>query len=232
MILFPLVYPLFAYVLFELGMKGLLSIVLSPLFYLCSLFWIFSGIGIRKLKKWSWYTFLLGQAILVYLNALNLVENSNSEFKLWSFMFTILIQGYFFSVISKEIRVPYLFPKIHWWESGIVGMPHLSVSMTHAQPQSASLNGQILDLSLKGCFIKSHHDFKLFEGLQVVIEAFHQRVELKGVVIWNAKSTVTHPKGIGIRFSEMDRKTRKHLKLIVMKFQKQKESGHEQKLHA
>ncbi|MFM7853750.1 MAG: hypothetical protein ACKO96_17960, partial [Flammeovirgaceae bacterium] len=106
---------------------------------------------------------VLGQAMLVYLNALNLVENSNSEFKLWSFMFTILIQGYFFSVISKELRVPYLFPKIHWWESGIAGMPHLSVQLVSPGERTSVLNGQILDISTKGCFIKTHHDFKMFQ---------------------------------------------------------------------
>lgn len=220
MVGFPVAYLIFATVIFELDSKGLLSVVLSPLLYLSSFFWIISGVGIRRLRKWSWYTFLIAQFFITYLNALNLVLHSNSEFKVWAFAFTILIQAFVLTAVSKEIRVPYLFPRIRWWESGIAGMPHLPIEFV--VPQNQGRVGQILDLNPRGCFIKSPHDFSILDQVTFVVSAFNQTVELSGKVMWNAKSTVTHPKGIGVRFGDLDRKKRRILRVITHHFQKQR----------
>jgi Tfp pilus assembly protein PilZ len=223
MIPFPVTYLIFASFIFELDSKGIFSVVLSPLFYLASFFWIITGVGLRRLKKWSWYTLLCAEFFITYLNALNLVQHSNSQYKVWAFILTILIQGYVLVYISREIRVPFLYPKIRWWESGIAGMPHLSVMLNHLSSTEGRTSGQILDMNLKGCFIKTHYDYPPFEKVNLEIEAFGQKIEISGMVVWNAKSTVTHPKGIGIRFNEMDRKRKRVLRVIVQRFLRQKE---------
>lgn len=218
MIPFPVTYLIFSILIFDLDSKGILSLVLSPLFYLSSLFWIVTGIGLRKLKKWSWYTFLFAQFFITYLNALNLVQHSNSEYKGLAFAFTILIQIYVFVVASKELRTPYLFPKIKWWESGIAGMPHLAAEVHHLGGVMGNTSGQILDINAKGCFVKTPHDFDPFEKISIRLQVFNQDVEVPGTVIWNAKSTVTHPKGIGVRFGDMNRPRRRSLRVIVRNF--------------
>lgn len=223
MVPFPVTYLIFASMIFELDSKGILSVVLSPLFYLASFFWIITGVGLRRLKKWSWYTLLCAEFFITYLNALNLVQHSNSQYKVWAFILTVLIQGYVLVYISRELRVPYLFPKIRWWESGLAGMPHLPVTINHLSHTQGSSNGQILDISQRGCFIKTHHDFPAFEKVNLSLDAFGQKIEISGVVVWNAKSTVTHPKGIGIRFGEVDRKRRRVLRVISQRFSRQKD---------
>lgn len=223
MVGFPPAYLLFAWIIFELDSKGILSVVLSPLFYLASFFWIVSGAGIRRLRKWSWYTFLIAQFFITYLNALNLVLYSQSEFKIWAFILTLVVQTYVLVAISKELRVPYLFPKIRWWESGIAGMPNIPVLVVRSDRSGAEMPGFMLDLNLKGCFIKTHHDFESFEKVNVRIGAFGQELDLSGVVMWNAKSTVTHPKGIGIRFNPMPRQQRRSLRVVSQKFLRQKD---------
>jgi hypothetical protein len=233
MIGFPLIYLVFAWLIFDLHSKGVLSIVLSPLFYLSSLFWIFSGIGIQRLRKWSWYTFVIAQFFVTYLNALNLVLYSQSEYKTVAFVITLVIQAYIFFVVSQELRVPYLFPKIRWWESGIAGLPSISTAVIRGGTQSQERVGFILDLNSRGCFIKTHLDYDPFEKVMVKFEAFGQSVELVGEVIWNAKSTVTHPKGIGVKFRQMSRQNKRGLRLVAQKFLKQKDPGkHENKFSA
>lgn len=232
MIPFPVTYLVFASLIFELDSKGILSMALSPLFYLASFFWIITGVGLRRLKKWSWYTLLSAEFFITYLNALNLVQHSNSQYKTWAFILTILIQGYVLVYISRELRVPYLFPKIRWWESGIAGMPHLPATLHHLSSTQGISSGQILDISLKGCFIKTHHDYPPFEKVNLSLEAFGQKIEISGLVVWNAKSTVTHPKGIGIKFSEIDRKRKRVLRVIVQRFLRQKDPKYASQLPA
>ena len=230
MVAFPLAYLVFATLIFELDSKGILRVVLSPLFYLASFFWIISGTGLKRLRKWSWYTFLGAQFFITYLNALNLLEHSQSQFKAWAFFFTLLVQSYVFLAVKREIRVPYLFPKIRWWESGIAGMPNLPVEVLHLGNSRGTTPGLVLDVSQVGCFIKTHLDFEPFEKVSVQLEAFGQKLEIPGIVLWNAKSTVTHPKGVGVRFGELNRKSKRSLRVVVQKFLRQKDPKNENQL--
>ena len=232
MVPFPVTYLMFSIFIFDLDSKGVLSLILSPLFYLASFFWIISGMGLRRLKKWSWYTFVFAQLFITYLNALNLVQYSNSEFKVWAFVLTVLIQGYVFVSVSGELRVPYLFPKIRWWESGIAGMPNLPMTVHHLSNVNGITAGQILDMNMKGCFIKTPYDYHAFEKVTLDLAAFDQEVSVSGIVVWNAKSTVTHPKGIGVRFGEMDRKRRRKLRVITQRFLREKDPKYAKRLHA
>ncbi len=232
MVAFPVTYLLFASFIFELGSQGILNVVLSPLFYLSSFFWIATGVGLRTLRKWSWRTFIVAQFFITYLNALNLVQHSQSEYKAWAFGFTLLVQAYVYLAVAREIRVPYLFPKIRWWESGIAGMPNLPIELVHFGNSKGPTPGQILDLSQKGCFIKTHIDFSHFEKVSLNLEAFGQKIEIPGMVIWNAKSSVTHPKGIGVRFGELSRKNKRSLRVVIQKFLRQKDPKNEIKLSA
>lgn len=232
MVPFPVTYLIFSALIFDLDSRGIIALALSPLFYLASFFWIITGVGLRRLKKWSWYTFLLAQFFITYLNALNLVHNSKSEYKGWAFAFTLLIQTYTYVAVLRELRVPYLFPRINWWESGIAGMPHLAADLHYLGISPGSSKGQILDINSRGCFIKSPNDFSPFQKITIGIDAFGQTVEIQGYVIWNAKSTVTHPKGVGVRFGELSRQNRRRVRIISQRFIKQKDPKHEQKLPA
>jgi hypothetical protein len=165
MVGFPLLHPLLSALVFELPMKGVVSIVLSPLYYLASLFWVISGLGLRAFHHWAWYTFVTAQVMAAYFNALILVNFSNSEFKGFAFILVMMIQYLVLKIVAREIRVPYLFPRIKWWESGIAGIHHLTVDLTPTQSGVPASKGQLLDLSLRGCFIKSPHDFQIHEKI-------------------------------------------------------------------
>jgi Tfp pilus assembly protein PilZ len=222
---FPVFYLVFVALIFELKSKGVLSVALSPLFYLASFFWIVTGIGLQSMKQWSWYTFGAAQVFITYLNALNLVNYSESEYKGYAFILTLVIQFIVYTVVQSEIRVPFLFPRLRWWESGIAGMHHLSAEIYHSRSASGSSTTQLLDITGKGCFLKSPIDFEPFEKVKIQVNAYGQEVDIPGQIVWNAKSTVTHPKGVGIRFYDLNRTRRRKVKIISKRFEREKEKN-------
>lgn len=223
MIGFPVFYIIFASLFFELNSRGALSILLSPLFYIASIFWIYTGFGFRKMQKWSWYTCAFAQVFTTYLNAICLLNYSESGIKALLFFWTLLIQFYVHLVARREIRVPYLFPEIRWWESGIAGMTHIQVEVERTEKDKAS--GQILDISGRGCFLKCPIEFNSFEKIKLQGTFLNHTIDLPGVVVWNARSTVTHPKGVGIKFFGLDRKKKKRLQIMIKRFHKEKGSN-------
>jgi Tfp pilus assembly protein PilZ len=222
MIGFPIFYLLFAAFIFELSSKGILSVVLSPLYYIATAFWVFTGVGLQRMRHWSWYTFGIAQFFTAYLNALNLVQYSDSQFKGLAFIVAILIQVYVFLNVSRYIRVPFLFPHIRWWESGIAGMNHLKVEVLHMSSVTGTSHAQILDISPRGCFIKSPFDFEPFEKIKIRMDSYGHAVDVAGHVVWSARSTVTHPKGIGVQFVDLDRAKRRKVKIIYQRFLKER----------
>jgi Tfp pilus assembly protein PilZ len=223
MVAFPVSYLLFSAFIFELNSRGILSLILSPLFYISSFLWVMTGVGLQRMRQWSWYTFGGAQFFTVYLNALNLVQNSNSDYKGLAFVVSILIQIYTFILVSRGIRVPFLFPKIRWWESGTAGMNQIPVELLHMSSVTGTSHAQLLDMHPRGCFIKTPADFEPFEKIQIRMEAFGHKVDVSGYVVWNAKSTVTHPRGIGVQFVDLDRQKRRKVKVIAQRFEKQRE---------
>lgn len=224
MIGFPFLYIIFAMFIFDLSDSGIVSVLLSPLFYLASIFWIVSGVGLLRMQKWAWYTFFAAQFFITYLNALNLVHYSQSPTKGLAFGLTLLVQLFVYFQVRKEIRVPYLFPKINWWESGIAGMPHIDVQVV---TESGMELGQILDLSVRGCFVKTPKNFKHFEKIKIVGRPYRVDLEVSGTVVWSAASSVTHPKGIGVKFYGLGREDKKRLKQIIIEFEKEKSKAGE-----
>ncbi len=221
MVGFPLLYPLVAAFVFELPSKGVVSIVISPLFYIVSVFWVASGLGIQGLRHWAWYTFGVAQVLSAYLGIFILTNYSESHFKLVVFGVGLLTQYLMYQTVSREMRVPYLFPKIRWWESGIAGIHHLPVEFNTRS--GGTFRGQLLDISPRGCFVKSPLDFPLGEEVSLKLEGYGQALLLSGWISWNARSTVTHPKGIGVRFVEGERAHRKRLRNFVKSFNQEKD---------
>ena len=225
MVGFPILYPFASALVFELPLKGVGAIAISPLFYLATFLWIASGIGLRSFRHWSWYTFLLAQGLAAYFNALILVNYSQSDFKGYTFLMVLGLQFIIVRLVAREVRVPYLFPRIEWWKSESEGIPSLEVefAVDGGVANATRLKGAILDLSGRGCFVKTQSEFSLGDAVRVWIRAYGNEMELEGKIVWNAWSTVTHPKGIGIRFFDLERAERRTLRSIVKGFTLEKE---------
>ena len=225
MVGFPLLYPLAASLVFALPLKGVGAIVISPLFYLATVLWIASGIGLRAFRHWSWYTFLSAQGLAAYFNALILVNYSESDLKGYAFLLVLFLQFLVVRLVAIEVRVPYLFPRIQWWKSESEGIPGIAVEfrVTNASGVESSCKGEILDLSSRGAFVKTRQDFSLEDRVRLKVCVYGEDLELAGRVVWSAWSTVTHPQGIGIRFDDLERAERRRVRKIAKTFALEKE---------
>jgi Tfp pilus assembly protein PilZ len=222
---FPVIYPLGAALVFQLPLKGLGAIVISPLFYVATVLWIATGKGLQSYRHWSWYTFLVAQAIVAWFNAQIVLNYSESPFKAYSFFLVLALQLLLIRFVSREVRVPYLFPRIHWWKSGVESIRSLEVRFTVMRETEVGLSARILDLSPRGCFLKTPLDFRAGEQVSLQLSAYGQDLVVKGEIVWIAPSTVTHPRGIGIRFEELDRQSRRKIRTMARSFDQEKESS-------
>jgi hypothetical protein len=121
-------------------------------------------------------------------------------------------------LVGREIRVPYFFPRIRWWESD--PRYKLSVQTKVAREDKTELEGEIMDLSLSGCFVKTHAYFVPDELVTLDFSLFERSLRCSGRVVWRSESTVTHPKGIGVKFEALNKETIYCLKQAVQKLKK------------
>jgi len=211
---FPVVYLFAAAILFDIPVSKCVQMILSPSYYLLSILAVLSGYGLWEVRPWGWYVFLVTNILVVYSNAVMATHYAESHHTVLSFIFSMtLVIGLLFK-IGREICVPYFLPKIRWWESN----PRYKLSVP-AKFKSAKTNafgeGDILDISLDGCFIKTRTDIPLHEPLSMNFTMFNISVACPGIIVWRTGSTVTHPRGIGIKFAPVPRVQRRSLRMVV-----------------
>jgi hypothetical protein len=217
-IIFPLLYIILAGTLFDIPLKSCLGIMLSPSYYFVSILVAVSGYGLWEILRWSWYVVIVSQVFLSYENAVFVFNYSESHHKLAAYLISLLLQLMVVYRIAQEVRVPYLFPKIRWWESNPRYRVSVVVSITRSNGQI--VEGEILDLSLSGCFVKVRPDLILHERVLLTFKMFENEINAEGNLVWLAQSAVTHPKGIGVKFGLLQRSQKRVLKVIVRKLKK------------
>ncbi len=215
---FPVFYIVLAAALYDIPFNKCVGVLLSPFYYGVSLCVVFVGYGFWEMKRWSWYLFLLSQVFIGYENAILVNGYAESHHKILIFIVGSLLQIGLVFRVAREVRVPYFFPRIRWWESN--PMYRLSVPVNLDWKLDKSLDGEILDLSLVGCFIKLRADLAENEHLVLKFNIYGYELKCEGKVVWCAQSAVTHPKGIGVKFNILTRTQRRSLRVISRKLKK------------
>jgi len=211
---FPIAYVLATAMLFDIPMASCVRLLLSPFYYVVSLLAVAAGYGLWEMYRWSWYLFIVADVFIGYQTALVMSQYSESHHKILGFVIAILSILFIAFRVSREVRVPYYFPKIRWWESN----PRYRLAVQSSVLRTVSeqsVAGEILDLSASGCFIKLRADLKSDEPVKVRFQVFKLAVDCDGVVVWRSESTVTHPKGAGVKFTDLSRQDRRSLRLIT-----------------
>ena len=224
---FPIVYVILAALLFDVPANHCVRILLSPLYYVVTFTAVAAGFGLWEMKRWAWYVFNVANALIIYESAIIVNEHGETHHKVMAFIFSIILVLSGIYRVGREIRVPYFFPKIRWWESNpryklsvpvaIHRKAPLGPSPSAAQPELA---GDILDLSMGGCFIKLRGEFSENELIELTFKAFRIPIHCEGNIVWKTQSTVTHPRGIGIKFAVLSRPERRNLRLVTRKLKK------------
>jgi hypothetical protein len=215
---FPMAYILLCAMLFDVPARACVRVLLSPWYYILSALAITVGYSLWEMKRWGWYVFVGVNLLIAYQNAVMVNEYGETHHKALSFIFSIVMLGLIVYRVAREVRVPYFFPNIRWWESD--PRYRLSVPAKMERADSPFLAGDILDLSMGGCFMKLRSDLKQDENVVLSFTIFQVTVRCEGTVVWRTQSTVTHPKGIGIKFMELDRDQRRALKIITRRLKR------------
>lgn len=210
---FPIAYIVMGAVLFDIPANLCVRILLSPSFYALSLLAILAGYGLWEMKRWAWYVFLPANLFIGYTNAVVVSDYGETHHKIAAFVFSIALLVVVIYRVAREVRVPYFLPRIRWWESN--PRYRLSVPVTLQRRDGSFIEGDILDLSMTGCFVKLRTELLQDEGLSIRFVVFGQPLQCGGTVVWRTQSTVTHPKGVGIKFGAMPRNQRRILRAIT-----------------
>jgi len=214
---FPLAYLVFAATVFNIPLNTLVRVVISPLYLILSILAVVTGYGLWEMRRWSWYVFLITNGLVIYANAIFLHDLGETHHRLLSFLVSLGLICALVYQVAREVRVPYFFPKIRWWESN----PRYRLSVPATLHRKAGpISGEIQDISIGGCFIKLRTECRQDEELEVEFKLFGHALKCKGRIVWCTISTVTHPRGIGIKFDVLPKGDRRALRAITRRLRK------------
>lgn len=222
---FPFFYPLFQMSLLDVPSDRVFH------FYKTFSFWIFCGIAqitgyaFHEMKRWNWNSFLVTSFLFTTSNILVLMKYSESQNKVVTFLVSLFLQAAWIYQVAREVKVPYFLPKIKWWQSNpryktSVKVEIHRVTLSNEMESKIIHIGEILDISLGGCFIKSRLDFNLNERILIRFSLFGEILDFYGDVVWRSTSTVTHPKGGGLKFEPLTKLQNKILKYVLKNLRK------------
>jgi hypothetical protein len=221
---FPATYLLAIAILFDVPMGNLPGVLASPVFYLASAAAVSAGYGLWEMKRWAWHFLIAASVLIAYENAIVLHQYAESHHKALAYIASLMGVAGILHRVSREVRVPYFFPKIRWWESNPRYKLCVPVKVTRSVPGETGpptvLEAEILDLSMGGCFLKLRTDLAYHQRVVLSFKVFGVPVECDGAVVWLTQSRVTHPRGCGIKFALANRGQKRALKQITSRLKK------------
>jgi hypothetical protein len=198
---FPITYLGYAMVLFNISPERSMKIFFSFSYWALCGFGIAVGYGFKEMTRWSWNLFFFSSLLVAYTNALIAIRYSESTNPFLSFVVSIGLLVALTMRVGKEVRVPYFLPRIRWWE---MNPRYKLVVPVKVERIGSGFEAEILDLSIGGCFIKTRNEMNQNERIISRFVIFGESVEIGGTVVWRSQSSVTHPKGVGVKFDRLE----------------------------
>lgn len=213
----PVSYLIYAGFFLGLGPEDFLKVLLNPFYWFVGAIAVVAGNGLLRIHWYGWYLFIFSNLLVLYETASILTFYSHSEHKFFGFIGMIALQGVLLHLVAREVRVPYFFPRIRWWESD--PRYRLSVQARIIRKDGGEMEGEIMDISLGGCFVKTHAYFANDETVTLEFSLFERPMKCTGCVVWKTESRVTHPSGIGVKFDVLGKEEMLALKQATRKLQ-------------
>ncbi len=211
-LLSPLTFILFVAVAFDVPAEACLRLLLGPMYYITTIGAMIAGYGLWEVRRWSWYALVAATLLLGYESAVILTELGETHHKFLAYFLTLGFLAAALYRVAREIRVPHFFPRIRWWESD--PRFRLTAPATVRRADGTTLQGEVLDVAMGGCFLKLRPDLKDDESLAVEFTLYGHTIRCTGTVVWRAFSTVTNPKGVGVKFDQVHKPERRALRAI------------------
>lgn len=211
---FPLTYILFLATFYNLQISRMVWMIFTAPYIVHSVLALWTGWALFRLRPYAWHLFVVHTFLAIteqfYVAIVYSERNSKAIPVALSVMSFIGILAF----LKKELRVPYFNPRIAWWESD----PRYKISVPVNITNSDHLyQGEIMDISASGCFIKSKAPLKIEQMVNLKFKLFDHEFHCPGRIVWRTEMGVTHPKGVGVKFSEIDRDLQLVLKDTVKK---------------
>lgn len=216
---FPVGFGIGVAILFDIPASEMGAIFLSPLFYLVGALAIVTGLALWEVKRWAWHLLMFTNIWVLYETAYIAAHFGSSHHKILALFSVVILIGVFAYRITSEVRVPYFFPRIRWWETGSRGFCAIAANLKSAG--GAQATGEMMDLSMGGCFIKTPENFLGEDRVTVSFEHARQVIQCQGMILWRANSTVTSPRGLGIRFLRLERAQRRMLRIVIHRIRRE-----------
>lgn len=211
---FPFSYVLLMGTFYNLPFTRIVSLFFSVVYIVHALFALFLGFALYRMRPYAWHFYVFHSVLMLaeqFYVAYRFAENNVVEIPLIFMCLSILAVLY---LLKIELRVPYFSPKIAWWESD----PRYKISVPASMTcPDHSYRGDIMDISASGCFIKTKDPLKVDQMIQIKFSLFDHKFDCRGRVVWRTESGVTHPKGVGVRFKDLDKSVQGDLRETVRK---------------
>lgn len=214
---FPIIFLVYSALIFQVDLGGVAKIFLSPSYWIMSVIAVFTGYAIKNVLWYAWHIFIGANAFLTYEVAVVLLYFSDAKYKFALFLCTLGVQALIIYLVKNEIRVPYFSPSIRWWESDPRYKLNIKSELRRMAKDSVVASNEvepaeIVDISRGGCFLKTNISYDIDLQIQLEFELFEKRLKTQGIIVWSTDSTITHPKGVGIKFINVDKPTMALLK--------------------
>jgi hypothetical protein len=214
---FPLTYTSFIGLLFDVPVGKLFGLFLTPSFYLLNAFAIATGYFLFFNRRWAWQLSVATHILIIFYTLSILLKMAETHHPFSAFLFSAAMVGLLTWLLRSELKKPYIVPRIRWWESDYDQEHVIPVKVTFRDQE---YEGELMDLSVDGAFIKMGQWPACEEAVHLSFEVYHKKLALDGVTVWLAEDRVVHPKGIGVKFLPMDRQARRRLKLAAYRIER------------
>ncbi|MGE3261202.1 MAG: PilZ domain-containing protein [Bacteriovoracia bacterium] len=211
---FPVSYVLLMGTFYNLPFARIISLFFSFVYIVHSVLAVFIGFALYRLRPYAWHLYVFHTFVMIgeqFYVGYRFAENHVVEIPIAFMSVSALIV---LLLLKRELRVPYFSPKIAWWESD----PRYKISVPAQMTCSDHFyKGDIMDISSSGCFIKTKDPLKVDQEIKIKFSLFDHKFDCSGRVVWRTESGVTHPKGVGVRFTALEKNVHADLRETVKK---------------
>lgn len=217
---FPITYILAMVALYNLTFSSALDVFFSTIYLLHSVLAVYVGFLVYQLRPWVWHFFVFHCVLIVLEQFYIGYQYAEVHFLPVSILLAICSVLIFAWLVKLELRVPYFSPRIAWWENDPRYKIVIPINLEDQNEGTTKHEGVIMDISHTGCFVKTSSQWKLEQKLLLTFSLFEEEFHFKGKVVWITNATVTHPRGIGVKFKIEDKNVALTFKKEVKKVRK------------
>lgn len=157
--------------------------------------------GLFKVKRWAWFYFVIHAIFVIIMSLFSVVfikENIDVQPKFnLVFFFNLLVLIPMILFIQKEVRTPYLNPRVKWWEQSKRVRHTIKIVYQNEEFET-------FDISESGAFIlDSENKIKVYpeDIIPIALVFDNNIIKCYSEVIWiNQGNRQTLPNGMGIKF--------------------------------